>query len=159
MRPTNPGVGDPPVSGYVGFLPGGQALPFPPPKLSTPRQIEYGTPITVGTVRYIANGQPSTFPSPPPCPTLRQSKPSVRKLMGICLVAPQVLHYRAHPLPPMPVRLTFPVPAPATGQTVNEEGGGRAPEMELNENHTSLEVEDGGSAEQRGELEEVIVEQ
>jgi len=66
MRPTNPGVSTPPVSGYVGFLPGGQALPFPPPKLSTPRQTEYGPPITVGTIRYIANGQPSTFSLPSP---------------------------------------------------------------------------------------------
>jgi len=60
----------------------------------------------------------------------------------------------------MPVRPTFPVPAPATGQTVNDEGEGGAPEMELNENRTPVEVEDGVSAEQKddeGELEEVLV--
>jgi hypothetical protein len=40
-------------------------LPYPPPKLSTPRQTEFGTPITVGTIRYIHNGQPSIPPFPP----------------------------------------------------------------------------------------------
>jgi len=80
--------------------------------------------------------------------------------MGNCVVAPQVLHYRAHPLPPMPVRPTFPVPELATGQTVNEEGGGEALEMEVDEDHTPVEVEDGDVVEQRGdedELGEIIV--
>ena len=39
-----------------------QMLPFPPPMLIT-RQTEWGPPITTGTVRYVANGQPS-IPSP-----------------------------------------------------------------------------------------------
>jgi len=38
-------------------------LPCPPPTLLTARQTEWGPPITTGTVRYIANGQPS---NPPP---------------------------------------------------------------------------------------------
>jgi hypothetical protein len=36
-------------------------LPLPPPILLTARQTEWGPPITTGTVRYIANGQPSIF--------------------------------------------------------------------------------------------------
>ena len=43
---------------------------------------------------------------------------------------------------------------------MNDEGEGGAPEMELNENRTPVEVEDGVSAEQKGdegELEEVLV--
>ena len=38
-----------------------QMLPFTPPILLTARQSEWGPPITTGTVRYVANGQPSTF--------------------------------------------------------------------------------------------------
>lgn len=38
-------------------------LPVPPPMLSTAPQRDWGPPITTGTIRYIANGQPS---NPPP---------------------------------------------------------------------------------------------
>jgi hypothetical protein len=96
-------------------------LPYPPPKLSTPRQTEFGTPITVGTIRYIHNGQPSIPPFPPPCPF--QSK-----FFGwganAGVVAPQVLHYRAHPLPPMQGRGMFPGALGQEGEMEGEEGVG-----------------------------------
>jgi hypothetical protein len=38
-----------------------QMLPLLPPTLLTVRQTEWGPPITTGTVRYFANGQPSTL--------------------------------------------------------------------------------------------------
>ena len=36
-------------------------LPVPPPMLSTPPQRDWGPPLTTGTIRYMANGQPSTL--------------------------------------------------------------------------------------------------
>jgi hypothetical protein len=52
-----------------------------------------------------------------------------------------VLHYRAHPLPPMPGRPMFPVSATSTGQVATEPDGGG--EMEIDENNVEMEAEDG----------------
>ena len=58
------------------------------------------------------------------------------------LVAPQVLHYRAHPLPPMPVRGMFP-----HGPGQEGEGG----EME------GEEAQEGGDGEEEGGIREAVV--
>ena len=67
-------------------------LPVQPPMLSTAPQRDWGPPITTGTIRYIANGQPSTFPT------------IAGKLMQ---VVPQVLPYRAHPMPMSPMKPVY----------------------------------------------------
>ena len=74
-----------------------QLLPFPPPMLIV-RQSEWGPPITTGTVRYVANGQPSTS----------------QFLFKADVVTPQILPYRAHPMtmPPMKPVYGYPSPLP-----------------------------------------------
>lgn len=54
--PVYPAYGQPPPPQQQ------QMLPLPPPILLTARQYDWGPSVTTGTVRYIANGQPSKHP-------------------------------------------------------------------------------------------------